>query len=72
MRFIAGSATRLGWRRRRPRISILKSEGCYPKRSEGVAKGLDSSVAEPVLSGEILRFAQNDKGGEGLRMAINK
>ena len=32
---------------------ILPLHGVYPER--------DPSVAEPVLSGEILRFAQNDK-----------
>ena len=37
---------------------ILPLHGVYPER--------DPSVAEPVLSGEILRFAQNDKESEGL------
>ena len=59
----------VGWQRLiKDRMTLALFEGYSPfhpdpERSEGEgSKGFgDSSVAEPVLSGEILRFAQNDK-----------
>jgi len=46
---------------RNDKKALAVTSFCYPERSEGSR----NCFAEPVLS-EILRFAQNDRGSEGL------